>query len=280
MKKSGLGRGLDSLFDQNNTDAGSILEVRLSEIEPNKNQPRRDFDEQAISELADSIREHGLLQPILVRPLENGMYQIIAGERRWRACREAELSTVPVIVKNMDDRRTMEVSIIENLQREDLNPVEEALGFKMLMDTYGLTQEEAAGRVGKSRSAIANSLRLLALDDDSLSALREGKISTGHAKALLSAPAERRAGLLQLSVQGASVRQIEGLAKTENKPKKKTGTPVKNKYYSEVEIALKGALHRPVKITAADNGKGTLTIEFYNNEELTDLAKRIAGENW
>ncbi|MBE6766853.1 MAG: ParB/RepB/Spo0J family partition protein, partial [Ruminococcaceae bacterium] len=155
MKKSGLGRGLDSLFDQNNTDSDSILEIRLSEIEPNKNQPRRDFDEQAIAELADSIREHGLLQPILVRPLENGMYQIIAGERRWRACRLAELSTVPVIIKNMDDRKTMEVSIIENLQREDLNPVEEALGFKSLIDTYGITQEEAAARVGKSRSAIA-----------------------------------------------------------------------------------------------------------------------------
>ncbi len=280
MKKSGLGRGLDSLFDQNNTDAGSILEVRITEIEPNKNQPRRDFDDQSISELADSIREHGLLQPILVRPLENGMYQIIAGERRWRACREAELATVPVIVKNMDDRRTMEVSIIENLQREDLNPVEEALGFKTLMDTYGLTQEEAAQRVGKSRSAIANSLRLLALDDDSLAALREGKITTGHAKALLSAPAERRAGLLQLSVQGASVRQIEGLAKAERKPQKKTAAAVKSKYYSEVEIALKGAIHRPVKITASDNGKGTLTVEFYNNDELADLAKRIAGEKW
>ncbi len=280
MKKTGLGRGLDSLFDQNNTDAESVLEIRLSEIEPNKNQPRRDFDAQAISELADSIREHGLLQPILVRPLENGMYQIIAGERRWRACREAELSTVPVIVKNMDDRRTMEVSIIENLQREDLNPVEEALGFKSLMDTYGLTQEEAAQRVGKSRSVIANSQRLLALDEAALAALRAGQISTGHAKALLSAPAERRAGLLQLAVQGASVRQLEGLAKAEKKPQKSKASAVKSKYYSEVEIALKGAIHRPVKITAADNGKGTLTIEFYNNDELADLAKRIAGEKW
>ncbi len=280
MKKTGLGRGLDSLFDQNNTDAESVLEIRLSEIEPNKNQPRRDFDAQAISELADSIREHGLLQPILVRPLENGMYQIIAGERRWRACREAELSTVPVIVKNMDDCRTMEVSIIENLQREDLNPVEEALGFKSLMDTYGLTQEEAAQRVGKSRSVIANSQRLLALDEAALSALRAGQISTGHAKALLSAPAERRAGLLQLAVQGASVRQLEGLAKAEKKPQKSKASAVKSKYYSEVEIALKGAIHRPVKITAADNGKGTLTIEFYNNDELADLAKRIAGEKW
>ena len=279
MKKSGLGRGLDSLFDQNNTDSDSILEIRLSEIEPNKNQPRRDFDEESIAELADSIREHGLLQPILVRPLENGMYQIIAGERRWRACRLAELSTVPVIIKNMDDRKTMEVSIIENLQREDLNPVEEALGFKSLIDTYSLTQEEAAARVGKSRSAIANALRLLALDDEALAALREGAITTGHAKALLSAPAERRAGLLSLAKQGASVRQIEGLARMTEK-KKRVTTSAKNKYHSEVEIALKGALHRPVKITASENGKGTLKIEFYNTEELTDLAHRIAGEKW
>lgn len=280
MKKSGLGRGLDSLFEQNNTDSGSILEVRLSEIEPNKKQPRRDFDEAAISELAESIREHGLLQPILVRPLENGMYQIIAGERRWRACRQAELSTVPVIIKNMDDRRTMEVSIIENLQREDLNPVEEALGFKSLMDTYGLTQEEAAQRVGKSRSVIANALRLLALDDEALSALRNGKITTGHAKALLSAEETRRAALLNLCLQGASVRQIEQLARAEAKQKKKTAASTKSKYHSEVEIALKGAIHRPVKITATESGKGTLTVEFYNNEELADLAKRIAGEKW
>lgn len=280
MKKSGLGRGLDSLFEQNNTDSGSILEVKLSEIEPNKNQPRRDFDEAAISELADSIREHGLLQPILVRPLENGMYQIIAGERRWRACRQAELSTVPVIIKNMDDRRTMEVSIIENLQREDLNPVEEALGFKSLMDAYSLTQEEAAQRVGKSRSVIANALRLLALDEDALSALREGKITTGHAKALLSAEESRRAALLNLCLQGASVRQIEQLAKSEGKTKKKAAQSPKSKYHSEVEIALKGAIHRPVKITASESGRGTLTVEFYNNDELADLAKRIAGENW
>lgn len=279
MKKSGLGRGLDSLFDQNNTDADNILELKISEIEPNKNQPRRTFDDASISELAGSIREHGLLQPILVRPLENGMYQIIAGERRWRACREAELKTVPVIIKNMDDRRTMEVSIIENLQREDLNPVEEALGFKALIDTYGLTQEDAAQRVGKSRSAISNALRLLVLDENALEALRAGKITTGHAKALLSAPVERRAGLLQLSIQGASVRQIEGLAKSE---KKLTPTrPIfKNKYYNEVEIALKDVLHRPVKISGSQNGKGTITLEFYNNDELTDLAKRIAGEKW
>ncbi len=280
MKKSGLGRGLDSLFDQNSTEKNSVLNVKISEIEPNKNQPRRDFDEASIAELADSIREHGLLQPILVRPLISGQYQIIAGERRWRACRLAELDTVPVIVKEMDDRRTMEVSIIENLQREDLNPVEEALGFKTLIDTYKLTQDEAAQRVGKSRSAIANALRLLSLDQEALELLKNGVITTGHAKALLSAAPERRATLLQLAAQGASVRQIEMLAKKEQTEKKKSNPTVKNKYYSEVEIALKGALHRPVKVSATENGRGTLTIEFYNNDELKDIATRIAGENW
>lgn len=280
MKKSGLGRGLDSLFDQNNTDKDSILNVKLSEIEPNKNQPRKSFDDAALSELADSIREHGLLQPILVRPLMGGGYQIIAGERRWRACRIAEIDTVPVIIKDMDDRKTMEVSIIENLQREDLNPVEEALGFKTLIDTYNMTQEQAAERVGKSRSAITNALRLLALDEDSLDALQNGEITVGHAKALLSADESKRPQLLALSKGGASVRQIEGLARKEkSEPKAKTAS-VKNKYYTEVELAIKNSIHRPVKITAGENGKGKITIDFYNKEELADIAKRIAGTEW
>lgn len=280
MKKGGLGRGLDSLFDQNSVDKDSILLVKLSEIEPNKNQPRKTFDEKAIEELSNSIKEHGLLQPILVRPLVNGAYQIIAGERRWRACRMAELDMVPVIIKEMDDRKTMEVSIIENLQREDLNPVEEALGFKALIDTYGLTQEQVAERVGKSRSAITNALRLLGLSDKILESLREGEITVGHAKALLSAEESRRNSLLSLAVAGASVRQLEQMAKSTEKPQKKTAPAVKDKYYREVELALKAALHRPVKITKEDNGRGTLSIEFYNNDELKDLAKRIAGEKW
>ena len=280
MKKGGLGRGLDSLFDQNSVDKDSILLVKLSEIEPNKNQPRKTFDEKAIEELSNSIKEHGLLQPILVRPLVNGAYQIIAGERRWRACRMAELDMVPVIIKEMDDRKTMEVSIIENLQREDLNPVEEALGFKALIDTYGLTQEQVAERVGKSRSAITNALRLLGLSDKILESLREGEITVGHAKALLSAEESRRNSLLSLAVAGASVRQLEQMAKSQEKPQKKTAPAAKDKYYREVELALKSVLHRPVKITKEDNGRGTLSIEFYNNDELKDLAKRISGEKW
>lgn len=281
MKKESLGRGLGSLMMDNSVEQDSVLWVRLNDIEPNKNQPRKTFDEAAIAELAESIKEHGLLQPILVRPLMGGTYQIIAGERRWRACRLAELDSVPVIVKEMDDRLTMEVSIIENLQREDLNPVEEAQGFKTLIDTYGLTQEEAAKRVGKSRSAIANALRLLSLGDDALEALSKGKITVGHAKAILSADEEKRAVLLQLSIGGASVRQIELLAKKESAEKKKKSSPtVKNKYYSEVEIALKNVLHRPVVVKSTENGRGTITIEFYNNDELRDISSRIAGENW
>lgn len=280
MKKSGLGRGLDSLFDQNSTDKDSVLLVKLSEIEPNKNQPRRTFDEEGLSELCESIKEHGLLQPILVRPMTNGAYQIIAGERRWRACRMAELDTVPVIIKEFDDRKAMEVSIIENLQREDLNPVEEALGFKSLIDTYGLTQEQAAQRVSKSRSAVANALRLLTLPEDALKKLRDGKITVGHAKALLSAPTEKVAVLLQLAVNGASVRQIEQLAKQDTSAKKKSLPTLKDNYYSEVEIALKNVLHRPVKIVQEAGGRGTLSVEFYNKEELADLTQRLAGENW
>lgn len=280
MKKSGLGRGLDSLFDQNNTDKDSILNVKLSDIEPNKNQPRKRFDDEKIGELADSIREHGLLQPIIVRPNLNGTYQIIAGERRWRACRLLEMETVPVIIKDMSDQKTAEVAIIENLQREDLNPVEEALGFKTLIDGYSMTQEEAAKRVGKSRSAIANALRLLALDKDALDALENGQITVGHAKALLSAPEDRRGSLLALAIGGASVRQIEVMAKSERKEPKAVKKVKKDKFQTEVELALKSALHRPVKVTTSENGRGTLTIEFYNNDELRDIATRIAGEKW
>ena len=281
MKKESLGRGLGSLMMDNSVEQDNVLNVRLNDIEPNKNQPRKTFDEEAIAELAESIKEHGLLQPILVRPLPGGTYQIIAGERRWRACRLAELDTVPVIIKEMDDRLTMEVSIIENLQREDLNPVEEALGFKTLIDTYGLTQEEAAKRVGKSRSAIANALRLLSLGEDALKALGDGKITVGHAKAILSAHEHKRPALLQLSIGGASVRQIELLAKKEDDAKKaKPVASVKNKYYAEVEIALKQLLHRPVTVKSTENGRGTITIEFYNNDELRDISSRIAGENW
>ena len=180
MKKGGLGKGLDTLFNENATDSKEAIKVKLNEIEPNREQPRQDFDEEALNELADSIKRHGLLQPIIVRPLSNGSYQIIAGERRWRACRLAELTEVPVIVKELDDRAFMEIALIENLQREDLNAVEEAMGYRTLMDQYGLTQEQVSETVGKSRSAVANALRLLGLNEHELEALRRGTITVSY----------------------------------------------------------------------------------------------------
>ncbi len=275
--KKGLGRGLDSLFDINSDDS-SITEVMLSEIEPNRDQPRKDFDEQALAELADSIKKHGLLQPILVRTKLAGGYEIIAGERRWRACRMAELRTVPVVIREMDEREVMEVALIENLQREDLNAVEEAMGYRSLMVSYGLTQEQVAEAMGKSRSAVANTLRLLELSPSETELLREGKISAGHARALLSAEkgSALRADMLKAATQGASVRELEQMLKSaKTAPKKKTQEKP-DTFYKEVELSIKNELGRTVKITPKGNkGKGTITIEFYSKKELEDFAKRL-----
>lgn len=276
-EKKGLGRGLDSLFDINSDDS-SITEVMLSEIEPNRDQPRKDFDEQALAELADSIKKHGLLQPILVRTKLAGGYEIIAGERRWRACRMAELRTVPVVIREMDEREVMEVALIENLQREDLNAVEEAMGYRSLMVSYGLTQEQVAEAMGKSRSAVANTLRLLELSPSETELLREGKISAGHARALLSAEkgSTLRAEMLKAATQGASVRELEQMLKAaKTAPKKKTQEKP-DTFYKEVELSIKNELGRTVKITPKGNkGKGTITIEFYSKKELEDFAKRL-----
>ena len=206
VKSRGLGRGLDSLMDENSADS-AVTEVMLSQIEPNRDQPRKDFDEEALRELSDSIRKHGLLQPILVRTKPNGGYEIIAGERRWRACRMAELRTVPVVIREMDEREVMEVALIENLQREDLNPIEEALGYRSLMVSFNLTQEQVAEAMGKSRPAVANILRLLELTPEEQESLKKGKLSAGAARVLLSAPkgSELRATLYRLALAGASV---------------------------------------------------------------------------
>lgn len=271
----GLGRGLDSLFDINTEDSG-VTEVMLSEIEPNRDQPRKDFDEAALNELADSIKKHGLLQPILVRSKASGGYEIIAGERRWRACRIAELRTVPVVIREMDEREVMEVALIENLQREDLNPVEEALGYRSLMVSYSLTQEEVAQAMGKSRSAVANVLRLLELEPNETEQLKAGKITAGHARCLLSAPkgSALRADMLRAALAGASVRELEAMVKNA-KPKDKKSALVKPSFYTEVELALKNELGRVVKIAPKGKGKGTITLEFYNEDELKDFAKRL-----
>ncbi len=280
-KKRGLGKGLNSLFDENFNDNEGVVTVALSEIEPNRNQPRHDFDEQALSELADSIGKHGLLQPIIVRPNAAGRYQIIAGERRWRACRIAELTEVPVIIKELDDRAFMEVALIENLQREDLNAVEEAQGYRTLMDNYGLTQEQVSETVGKSRSAVANALRLLNLNSTELEALRRGSITAGHARALLSVDNEELRGRMLIAAsEGASVRELERMAAESKKTAtKKTSAPkLKNSFYSEVELSLRSEMHRKVNITPTTKGKGTITIEFFSDDELADFARRLAEE--
>lgn len=272
----GLGKGLNSLFDINTEESG-VTEVMLSEIEPNRDQPRKDFDETALNELADSIRKHGLLQPILVRSKASGGYEIIAGERRWRACRIAELRTVPVVIREMSERQVMEVALIENLQREDLNAVEEALGYRSLMVSYGLTQEDVAAAMGKSRSAVANTLRLLELTPSETEYLKTGKFSAGHARTLLSAEkgSALRSEMLKAALNGASVRDLENMLKTGKGSAKKAKEVALDNFCKEVELAIQNELGRRVKIVQKGKEKGTLTIEFYSKKELEDFAKRL-----
>lgn len=278
-KKGGLGRGLDSLFDENAADAGGTVSININDIEPNRGQPRKDFDEKALSELADSIAQHGLIQPIVVKPTVDGRYSIIAGERRWRACRLAGLNEVPVIIKDADEQTLMEIALIENLQREDLNAVEEALGYRSLIDGYGLTQDEVAKQMGKSRSAVTNALRLLSLNDTELEALRRGTITAGHARALLSCEDEETRGkMLLAAADGASVRELEKMSAAAKKAKtaKTAEKQQKPTFYSEVELSLKNELHRKVRITSNGKGRGAITIEFLSDDELSDFARRLA----
>lgn len=277
VKKGGLGRGLDSLFDVA-SDKKTVTEVMLSEIEPNREQPRKSFDEKALEELADSISRHGLIQPIVVTAKASGGYEIIAGERRWRASRMAGLRTVPVIIRELTDKQAMELALIENLQREDLNPVEEALGFRALMVSYNLTQEQLAETMGKSRSAIANTLRLLELTPEETESLRQDKISAGHARALLSVEKGSviRREMLKAALAGASVRELEAMAKEKKTSTFAKTTPQKSTFYTEVELSLKEELGRKVIITPKGKGKGTITLEFYSDEELKKIAKRLA----
>ena len=272
-KNRGLGRGIESIFDENSTDSDKIVTLNINEIEPNRNQPRKDFDEEALSSLAESIGQHGLIQPIIVRPTIGGGYTIIAGERRWRACRMAGLTEIPVVIKDTDEQNLMEMALVENLQREDLNPVEEALGYKSLIDGFGLTQEEVATKMAKSRSAVANALRLLNLNEEELEALRSGKITSGHARALLSAENEEvRAKMFESALNGENVRVLEKMAKEKKTaPKRKT----KPTFYNEVELSIKNELHRKAAVKPTGKGKGTLTIEFFSDEELAEFAKKL-----
>ena len=278
VKKGGLGRGMDSLFTENTVETKQAVELRISQIVPNRDQPRKVFDDTALRELSESIKMHGLIQPLLVRPMSDGSYQIIAGERRWRASRLAGLEKVPVVIKEMADSEVCELALIENLQREDLNPIEEAEGYKTLMDSYSLTQEQVAERVGKSRSAVANALRLIGLNTLEKEALQNGEITAGHARALLSIPdKELRRQAFELAKTGASVREIERISKQQTVGITMKKPRIKNKTYVETEAALAEQIGRKVKISG--NGKsGTLQIEFYSDDDLFDLAQKIAGE--
>lgn len=287
-RKSGLGKGLDALFQDNAKESKEIAILSINEVEPNSDQPRDRFDEESLTALANSIREHGVIQPIVVRPLFGGRYQIIAGERRWRACRIVGLKEVPVIVKEVDDKGTMELALIENLQREDLNPIEEAKGYKNLMDNYNLTQDDVAKRVGKSRSAVANALRLLSLPNEVLEDLESCKLSAGQARALLAFGDEERIKEVAKKAvsNGLSVRELEKLSKedkandnnkVELKINKKSKT-LKSNMYKEIEISMQQELHRKVKIEAINGEHGRLTIDFYNQDELIDIAYALAGQ--
>lgn len=286
-KKGGLGRGLDALFADNSVEensSASAVKLSLNEIEPNKDQPRKTFDEKALSELADSIAQHGVIQPLLVRPMPDGSYQLVAGERRWRAARRAGLSEVPVVIREMSDSEMMELALIENLQREDLNPIEEAEGLQQLIHTYGLTQETAAARVGRSRPAIANALRLLSLPTPILELTRDGKISAGHARALLSLNDEEKMVEIadQILKKEISVREVERLAKAATKEKKQPENhPLRrDTFYDEVELALTNSLGRRIKVNLnKKENRGTIEIEFFDQNDLTDLSRLLDPEH-
>ncbi len=278
----GLGSGLGALLEQNAADPLSgVQTVRISEIEQNREQPRKRFDDEALTELAESIQAHGMLQPIVIRPIGDHRYQIVAGERRWRAAKRIGLSEVPVIIREMSDHEASQIALIENLQRENLNPIEEAQGYQALMQQFGMTQEEVAKTVGRSRSAVANSLRLLNLPVTVQDYLEKGKISAGHAKALAGMKDESL--LLRCAEKAAedniTVREIEALVQkqtAESKPadRQKSADQI---YYEETEISLTNYLGRKVKVSG-NSKKGTLTLEFYNKEDLQALCQLLTKE--
>jgi len=298
----GLGKGLGSLLGEEALeaveieDSGSpavekentktVTKLRIIDIEPNTSQPRQDFDEERLAQLSESIARHGLIQPVAVRKMNNGRYQIIAGERRWRASRMAGLKEIPAVILEADELHAVELAMIENLQREDLNPVEEAEGYRRLVTIYGLTQEEVADRVGKSRPVIANALRLLSLDKQVLDMLSKGEISAGHARALLSLPSadEQNALAERIVEQGLSVRQVEQLVKKIIEEKKKdseeekkdTSKALSINYLEVLQKELGDRLGRKIKIV---NGKtkGRIEIEYYGNDDLNNLAAFLSG---
>lgn len=277
-KQSGLGKGLSALMRENAVESSTdVNKLSINEIIPNKDQPRKTFDEGALQELADSIIQHGVLQPLLVRPIPTGGYQLVAGERRYRASRIAGLKEVPVVIKELSDVETMEIAIIENLQREDLNPIEEAEGLQALIDRCGFTQEDVAVSVGKSRSAIANSLRLLKLPQEVRDMTREGKLSAGHARALLAFDNEAMIYEVADNIikNNLTVRNVERLAKMAEKTSTTTRiSRRRDSIYDEVELSLSEVLGRKVKVYNSRN-KGTLEIEFYSVDDLKEIANKL-----
>lgn len=280
-KMGGLGKGLSAIFIENDAENGNeAVTLRIADIEPNRDQPRKDFDEQALAELLQSIMQYGVLQPILVRPLPLGGYQIVAGERRFRASRMAGLTEIPAVIRELSDNETMELALIENLQREDLTPIEEAKGYKTLIDTYSMSQEQVAHSVGKSRPAIANTMRLLLLPDDVIAMVEKGEISSGHARALLTLENKSLMSNVAQDIvkKNLTVRQVEKMVKDLMKaPVERTKNQKKKpSYFSEVELALSEYLGNKVVVTPSKDGKGgTLSIDFYSLEELRDLANKL-----
>ena len=280
-KKGGLGKGFNSLFIENSVDeisAGNADKIKLIDIVTNKEQPRKVFDDEKLNELAQSISQHGVIQPILVRPLSDGTYQIVAGERRWRASRMAGLSEIPAVVREMTQEEAMAIALIENLQREDLNPIEESEGIKLLIDKFELTQEEISKRLGKSRSSVTNALRILKLPDEVKNYVENGIISTGHAKAILSLESEEKIiEIAKLIInKNLSVRETEALVKKLNsqKPTKQKQTKKRDIFYDEVDLALSESLGRKIQITCVKD-KGSIKIEFFDRDDLKKIIKNF-----
>lgn len=281
-KKGGLGKGLDAIFHDNaRADDGGAVELNINELEPNRGQPRKEFSEEAMRELADSIAQHGVLQPLLVRPLLSGGYQIVAGERRWRASRMAGLTTVPALIRELTDSEVMQIALIENLQREDLKPLEEAQGYQALMEEFGFTQDEISKSVGKSRPAVTNALRLLNLPEAVRGMLARGDLSAGHARTLLSFKDEAAmlAAAKRVVAEGLSVRELEKMAKKVNAEKPEAVRSTRRiRYYDEAELALRDTLNRVVHVGGTKK-KGVLSIEFYGEDDLKNLLDELKLNN-
>ncbi len=279
-RKKGLGKGLSALMEDNSLSIGESGEnlVKISEIQPNKNQPRKDFDQTKLEQLADSIKENGIIQPLILREISSGGYQIVAGERRYRAARMLGFTEVPAIIRELDDLQVMQIALIENLQREDLNPIEEALGYKELMSEFDFTQEDVAKSVGKSRPAVANALRLLNLPDKVIEMVRKNDISSGHARALL--PLDNESVILSLALmivkKDLTVRDVEKTVKKRLEEFDINEPPAfpQNNYYKEMQLALTNELGRKIKINKGKN-KGNISIEFYDDEELKVIAEQL-----